>query len=89
MENNYQYVDPNFTYTNANGVLHNLAKIEDEKVLLVYESLKVTKRIEELFENPIKIKDTNSLLVIHHYLFQDHLQFQQQGLIMLCFFSKY
>jgi len=71
MENNYQYVDPNFTYTNANGVLHNLAKIEDEKVLLAYESLKVTKRIEELFENPIKIKDTNSLLVIHHYLFQD------------------
>jgi len=71
MENNYQYVDPDFTYTNSNGVLHNLAKIEDEKVLLAYESLKVTKRIEELFENPIKIKDTNSLLVIHHYLFQD------------------
>ena len=32
MENNYQYVDPDFTYTNANGVLHNLAKIDDEKV---------------------------------------------------------
>jgi cell filamentation protein len=71
MENNYQYVDPDFKYTNAKGVLHNLAKIEDEKVLLAYESLKVTKRIEELFENPITIKDANSLLVIHHYLFQD------------------
>jgi cell filamentation protein len=71
MENNYQYVDPDFKYTNAKGVLHNLAKIEDENVLLAYESLKVTKRIEELFENPIKIKDSNSLLFIHHYLFQD------------------
>ncbi len=71
MENNYQYVDPDFKYTNAKGVLHNLGKIEDEKVLLAYESLKVTKRIEELFENPITIKDANSLLVIHHYLFQD------------------
>ncbi len=71
MENNYQYIDPDYKYTNKNGVLHNLAKIEDEKILLAYESLKVSKRIEELFENPIKIKDSNSLLFIHHYLFQD------------------
>ena len=52
-------------------MLHNLANIEDDKILLVYESLKVSKRVEELFENPIKIKDSNSLLIIHHYLFQD------------------
>ena len=71
MENNYQYIDPDYKYTNENGVLHNLAKIEDEKILLAYESLKVSKRVEELFENPIKIKDSNSLLFIHHYLFQD------------------
>lgn len=71
MENNYQYIDLNFKYTNKNGVLHNLANIEDEKVLLAYESLKVSKRVEELIEKPIKIKDSNSLLVIHHYLFQD------------------
>jgi cell filamentation protein len=71
MENNYQYIDHDFKYTNKNGVLHNLANIEDEKILLAYESLKVSKRVEELFENPIKIKDSNSLLIIHHHLFQD------------------
>ena len=71
MENNYQYIDPEFVYTNKNGVLHNLANIEDEKVLLAYESLKVTKRVEELIENPITIIDSNSLISIHYYLFQD------------------
>jgi cell filamentation protein len=71
MENNYQYIDPDFVYTNKNGVLHNLANIEDENVLLAYESLKVTKRVEELIENPILIVDSNSLVTIHHFLFQD------------------
>ena len=71
MENNYQYIDPDFVYTNKNGVLHNLANIEDENVLLAYESLKVTKRVEELIENPITIIDSNSLISIHYYLFQD------------------
>ncbi len=71
MENNYQYIDVNYKYTNKNGVLYNLANIEDEKILLAFESLKVSKRVEELIENPIKIKNSNSLLIIHHYLFQD------------------
>jgi len=71
MENNYHYIDPDCKYTNENGVLYNLANIEDEKILLAYESLKVSKRVEELFENPIKVKDSNSLLIIHHHLFQD------------------
>jgi cell filamentation protein len=71
MENNYQYIDPDFIYTNKNGVLHNLANIEDENILLAYESLKVSKRVEELIENPITIIDSNSLISIHHYLFQD------------------
>jgi cell filamentation protein len=71
MENNYQYIDPDYKYTNKDGVLLNLINIEDEKVLLAYESLKVSKRVEELFENPIKINDSNALLIIHHYLFQD------------------
>ena len=71
MENNHQYIDSDYKYTNKNDVLHNLANIEDEKILLAKESLKVSKRVEELFENPIKIKDSNSLLIIHHYLFHD------------------
>lgn len=71
MKNNYQYLDPDYKYSNKNGLLHNLANIEDEKILLVFESLKVSKRVEELFENPIKIKDSNTLLEIHKHLFQD------------------
>jgi cell filamentation protein len=70
MENSYQYIDPDFKYTNEKGLLYNLANIDDEKILLAFESLKVSKRIEELFENPIKIKDANTLLIIHHFLFQ-------------------
>lgn len=71
MENNYRYQDPDFRYTNSNGVLHNLADIAEEHILLVYESFKVSRRVEELLENPFKIKDSNTLLEIHHYLFQD------------------
>ena len=58
-------------YTNKKGLLRNLANIENEKVLLVFESLKVSKRVEELLEKPVKIKNSNWLLKIHHHLFQD------------------
>lgn len=34
MENNYQYLDPEHKYTNRDGILHNLANIENEKRLL-------------------------------------------------------
>jgi len=71
MANKYKYIDPELFYTNRNGILRNTAKIDDEKVLIAFESFKVSKRIEELSEKPIKIKDSNSLLEIHHYLFQD------------------
>ena len=71
MENNYQYIDPDLKYSDENGVLYNFAEIKDQKILTIFESLKVSKRIEELFENPIKIKNSESLLKIHHYLFQD------------------
>jgi cell filamentation protein len=71
MANKYKYLDPELFYTNRNGILRNIAKIDDEKVLIAFESFKVSKRIEKLSEKPIKIKDSNSLLEIHHYLFQD------------------
>jgi cell filamentation protein len=69
--NSYQYIDPDFHYSDSNGILINLANIKDEKILLVFESLKVSKRLEDLTEKPIQIKDSNSLLEIHYYLFQD------------------
>jgi hypothetical protein len=51
MENNYQYLDPEYKYTNKNGVLHNLANIVNERILIAFESLKVSKRVEELWIN--------------------------------------
>lgn len=71
MGNSYQYIDPDFLYSDSNGVLINLANIKDEKVLLAFESLKVSKRLEELFDNPILISDSYSILKIHYHLFQD------------------
>jgi cell filamentation protein len=69
--NQYNYVDPLNQYTLSSGVLLNKANIEDEKVLLAYESIKVSKRLEELYLHPIQIKDSSALLEIHRYLFQD------------------
>lgn len=71
MNNGYQYLDSKLKYADENGFLYNLAEIKDSKILNIYESLKVAKRVEELLENPLKIKDSNSLMKIHHHLFQD------------------
>jgi len=68
----YKYVDPDYTYTDPKtGILRNLADITDRDVLLFFESGAVAKRLQELYENPIKIKGAESLLTIHKHLFQD------------------
>ncbi len=68
----YQYIDPDYTYTDPKtGVLRNLADITEYDILIFAESGVVTKRTQELFENPIKIKDTFGLLAVHKHLFQD------------------
>lgn len=72
MSNSYNYVDPEYTYTDPKtGILRNIADITDKDVLLFVESGAVAKRIQELHENPIKIKGIESLFVIHKHLFQD------------------
>ncbi|MCL4278862.1 MAG: Fic family protein [Ignavibacteriaceae bacterium] len=72
MSNSYKYIDPDYTYTNPKtGILRNLQDIEDPDVLLFVESGAVTKRLQELDENPIKIKGIDSLFEIHRHLFQD------------------
>jgi cell filamentation protein len=72
MSNSYNYIDPDFTYTDLNtGLLRNLLDIADPDVLLFVESGAVTKRLQELHENPINIKGVDSLFQIHQYLFQD------------------
>ncbi len=72
MSNSYKYIDPDYTYTDPNtGLLRNLQNITDPDVLLFVESGAVTKRLQELYEKPIKIKGIDSLFEIHSHLFQD------------------
>lgn len=72
MSNSYKYVDPDYTYTDKDtGLLRNLQDISDPEVLLFVESGAVTKRLQELDENPIEIKAIDSLFEIHKHLFQD------------------
>lgn len=72
MSNSYKYIDPDFTYTDPNtGLLRNLQDITDPDVLLFVESGAVIKRLQELYEKPIKIKGIDSLFEIHKHLFQD------------------
>jgi cell filamentation protein len=66
MKNNYDYIDLDYIYTDPKtGILRN------KEVLLAFESLKVSEKLELLQENPIKIKNSNTLLEIHKFLFQD------------------
>jgi cell filamentation protein len=72
MSNAYKYIDPDYTYTYPKtGLLRNLQDITDPNILLFVESATVTKRLQELYENPIKIKGIESLFLIHQHLFQD------------------
>ncbi len=72
MSNSYKYIDPDYTYTDPKtGLLRNLQDITDSEVLLFVESSAVTKRLQEFYENPIKIKGIDTLFEIHKQLFQD------------------
>jgi cell filamentation protein len=72
MSNSYKYIDPDYTYTDPNtGLLRNLQDISDPDILLFVESGAVTKRLQELYENPIEITGIDSLFEIHSHLFQD------------------
>jgi cell filamentation protein len=72
MRNNYEYIDPDYTYTDPKtGVLWNLANITDSNDLLFFESAAVIKRAKELESQPIAVHNAETLLDIHRYLFQD------------------
>ena len=72
MRNNYEYIDPDYTYTDPKtGVLRNLADITDTNDLLFFESAAVIRRAKELESQPIAIHNAETLLDIHRYLFQD------------------
>lgn len=62
MPNDYKYIDHDATYIDPKtGVLRNLVGITDEDILGFAESGAVTKRVHELYEHPIEIKNTKSL----------------------------
>lgn len=75
MSDAYKYIDLKYSYVDPNsGILKNLPNLTEEKDLHFFESSAVSKRLEELYSNPIKIIDSSSLLEIHHHLFQDVYQ---------------
>lgn len=72
MSNLYKYIDHDYTYTDAkSGLLRNLQNITEADTLLFVETAAVTKTLQELYENPIKIVWIDSVFKIHKYLFQD------------------
>ena len=72
MSDSYKYIDFDYTYNDSEtGILKNLPGITDPDVLLFVESAAVTKRLQELYNNPIKIKGVENLFDIHKRLFQD------------------
>ena len=72
MRDDYAYIDPDHIYTDTGtGVLKNLAGITEQDALEFFESAAITKRIKELKDHPIKIKNSTALLAIHKHLFQD------------------
>ena len=72
MPNKYEYIDPEYIYTDPKtGVLRNLADVTDREILTIIETGATTKRAVELQKNPLEIKDSSTLLDIHKHLFQD------------------
>jgi cell filamentation protein len=72
MRNDYEYIDPDYTYTDLKtGILRNIADITDAEGLLFFESAAVMKLAKELELKPIIICNSSTLLDIHRYLFQD------------------
>jgi len=72
MYNKYEYLDPDYEYMDkSTGVLYNLADISNQQDLDFFESAAVTKRTKELVDNPLPIKNSQSLFAIHKYIFQD------------------
>ena len=72
MCNEYKYLDPDFEYLDSStGILRNLAGVSNQQDLDFFESAAVTKRLQQLADNPLTIQNSKSLFVIHKYLFQD------------------
>jgi cell filamentation protein len=72
MSNDYKYVDPDYVYTDPKtGVLRNLENISNYKALTFAETTATAKRASELLDNPLSVTSSDTLFIIHRYLFQD------------------
>jgi cell filamentation protein len=72
MRNAYQYLDHDNSYIDPEtGVMRNKVGIDDDRLLMAFEGLKVSARLEELCTKPIRIESSETLLDIHRHLFQD------------------
>lgn len=72
MSFDYNYNDPRSSYIDpVSGLLRNIPNLTQESELLFFESTTVSRRLLQLQLKPIKITNSESLLEIHHYLFQD------------------
>ena len=72
MRNDFQYVDPDYAYTDPQTVvLRNLGDITDKETLTFAETATTTKRTNEIRVKPIRINDADALFAIHTHLFQD------------------
>ena len=72
MSNAYQYEDSKNIYIDSKtGVLKNLAGFSNLEDLHFFESITVSKRLNELYENPLEIVGIKSLFLIHQHLFKD------------------
>ncbi len=72
MSNDYKYVDPDYIYTDPQtGILRNLRGIADWDTLTFTETGATMKRANELMDNPLSVASSDTLFIIHRYLFQD------------------
>ncbi len=70
MSDSYKYLDSDYIYTDPEtGILRNTANLTEQDALHFFESVVVTKRIQELYNNPVKIKGIETLFEIHKHLF--------------------
>src|SRR5574343_224517 len=68
MSSSYRYIDTNYTYIDSQtGILRNLLDISDPEVLIFVESGAVTKRLQELYANPIQISRVHDLFLIDFF----------------------
>ena len=72
MAENYKYVDSQYIYIDSEtGILLNIPNFKSAEELNFFESITVSKRIQELHKSSNSITGIISLFEIHKHLFQD------------------